>query len=151
MVLPTHLLKNKAITFKIQQEIIKMKKRKYKNYTAIYLETISIEEFTKSIEKYKQVKKTEKHVVIRPTKKAINNFIQSHSLLLSECTIGARYELLGMQFDVVDRYKSLVTFSYLNREGKKEEITPFIQSTAPVAYVLLETIFEYATGKLLYF
>jgi hypothetical protein len=56
-----------------------------------------------------------------------------------------------MQFDVVDRYKSFVTFSYLNREGKKEEITPFIQSTAPVAYVLLETIFEYATGKLLYF
>jgi hypothetical protein len=59
-----------------------MKKRKYKNYTAIYLETISIEEFTKSIEKYKQVKKTEKYVVIRPTKKAINNFIQSHSLLI---------------------------------------------------------------------
>ncbi|MGM0263202.1 hypothetical protein [Enterococcus sp. AZ134] len=128
-----------------------MKTRKYKNYTAIYLETISIDEFTKSIEKYKQVKKTEKYVVIRPAKKAIDDFIQSHPLLLSECTIGDSYELLGIQFDVVDKYKSLVTFSYLNRERKKEEITPFIQSTAPVAGVLLETIFEYVTGKLLYF
>ncbi|EOB3407295.1 hypothetical protein EGW69_11935 [Enterococcus faecium] len=128
-----------------------MKIRNNKNYITIYLEKIDINEFKESIEKYSEVKKTERYVVIKPTKKAINEFIHLHSLPLSKCKKGDNYRILGILFTVSYIENGFVTFSYFNREGKKKEFTPFVQNTAPVAGVLLETIYEHITGKLLYF
>ncbi|HHJ5408824.1 TPA: hypothetical protein ACQK1M_002097, partial [Enterococcus hirae] len=59
--------------------------------------------------------------------------------------------ILGILFTVAYIENGFVTFSYFNREGNKKEFTPFVQNTAPVAGVLLETIYEHITGKLLYF
>lgn len=128
-----------------------MKVRNYKNYTAVYLEEITSKEFKESMKKYTELKECEKYVFIRPTKKAAEAFAQLHSLLLSECKKGASYRILNLQFTVLNVEQGLVTFSYFNRHGKKETITPFVQNTAPIGGVLIETLFTFDTGKLLYF
>ena len=71
------------------------------------------------MKKYTELKECEKYVVIRPTKKAAEAFAQLHSLPLSECKKGASYRILNLQFTVLNVEQGLVTFSYINRHGKK--------------------------------
>ncbi len=55
-----------------------MKVRRYQNYSVVYLEEISVKEFQDSMAKYEETKLTDKYVVIRPTKKAIEQFTTLH-------------------------------------------------------------------------
>lgn len=130
-----------------------MKVRKYKksNYSAVYLEEISIQAFKTSFEKYKEIKSNERHVVIRPTKKAVENFSKLHSKPLNEFKKGESFRILGVLFKVAYFEQGFVYFSYYNREGKKEVFAPFVTQTTPIGAVLIETLFNYTTGKLLYF
>ena len=100
-----------------------MKVRKYKksNYTAVYLEEISIQAFKNSFEKYKEIKSNEQHVVLRPTKKAVENFSKLHSKPLNKFKKGESFRILGVLFKVVYFEQGFVYFSYYNREGKKDQ------------------------------
>lgn len=128
-----------------------MKVRRYKHYSVVYLEEISVKEFQDSMAKYEETKLTDKYVVIRPTKKAIEQFTTLHSLTLGDCQKGDKYRLLGIQFKVTKIIDGFVTFSYHNRYHEKETVTPFVVKSAPVSAVLIETLFQLITGKLLYF
>lgn len=130
---------------------LKLKIRRYKNYTVVYVEEISLNEFNTSIKKYNDLRQSEKYMVIRPTKKAIEKFTHAHPLTLSECKKGKTYKFLGLHFEVVEIKNNLITFSYIGRNEKKELFTSFIASTVPVARVLIETLYHQITGQLLYF
>lgn len=127
-----------------------MKVRRYQNYSVVYLEEISVKEFQDSMAKYEETKLTDKYVVIRPTKKAIEQFTTLHSLTLGDCQKGDKYRLLGIQFEVTKVKDGLVTFSYFNHHQKKDTITEIAWKSVPISAVLIETLFQVITGKLLY-
>lgn len=121
-----------------------MKIRKNKHYT-----TIQVEEFTAS--EFKKVQKAYRDIddikVIKANRKYEKEYFKLHSQPLSVCKVGDNYRVLGVLFKVkrIDMEIGLVTFEYF-RDEKKEEITPFIHRSAPIAGALFASAFKTVTG-----
>lgn len=131
------------------------KTRKNKNYTSILLEEMSEQAFTDAMNIYNSM---ENNSVIKPSKKAWQNFVKLHSLTLDKVKSGEEYKILGTTFKVIrnlDRTRTNTNewypiVKYYDRTYNRYEEFGII-CTDNFAVGVHETCFKNHTGTLLYF
>lgn len=128
--------------------------RKNKNYTSILIDEMSIEAFKEAKKVYDSLSGAK---VIKPTKKALQEFVKLHSVTLDTAETGGEYKILGTVFTVVrnldygrsnNEWYPIVR--YYNRTTNKYEEFGIIQ-TSNFALGVHEHCFQNITNMLLYY